>query len=79
MPELFLDLMSGTSVDGVDAALVDLSSAQPDVLYAHTYAWPAALRERILAILQDHTVFQCNSWTNWMPQTCNAPWSNFRR
>jgi 1,6-anhydro-N-acetylmuramate kinase len=32
MPELFLDLMSGTSVDGIDAALVDLSAAQPVVV-----------------------------------------------
>ncbi|HHJ18171.1 MAG TPA: anhydro-N-acetylmuramic acid kinase [Gammaproteobacteria bacterium] len=43
--------MSGTSVDGIDAALVDLSGTQPQLTCAHTYPWSADLRERILTVL----------------------------
>ena len=48
MPEYYLGLMSGTSMDGIDAALVDLSGDTPQLLRAQTRPWPAPLHARIL-------------------------------
>ena len=42
--------MSGTSLDGADAALVDFSSSAPRTLAFATVPFPAALRERILSL-----------------------------
>lgn len=42
--------MSGTSLDGVDAALVDLSQAAPRLVASHFQAYPAALKEALLAL-----------------------------
>lgn len=50
---LFVGLMSGTSVDGIDAALVsipDLAPYRPRLLHARCEPMPADLRERLLAI-----------------------------
>ncbi|MCO6411971.1 MAG: anhydro-N-acetylmuramic acid kinase [Thiogranum sp.] len=53
MSEYYLGLMSGTSVDGIDAALVDFGNERPTLLYARTFDWPETLRQRILQILAD--------------------------
>jgi anhydro-N-acetylmuramic acid kinase len=49
-----IGLISGTSVDGIDAALVELSGSTLDLqvklLAGATYPYPAALREQILAV-----------------------------
>lgn len=45
---LYLGLISGTSADGIDAALVAFESRLPRLLAARTYAYPAALRQTIL-------------------------------
>lgn len=51
---LVIGLISGTSVDGIDAALVDISGAIDDLkvnlLAGETYPYPASLREQILAV-----------------------------
>lgn len=52
MDELYLGLISGTSVDGIDAALVRFEPAT-HVIAAHTTPWPDALRRRILALAED--------------------------
>ncbi|MBU2478629.1 MAG: anhydro-N-acetylmuramic acid kinase, partial [Gammaproteobacteria bacterium] len=36
MSDLYLGLMSGTSLDGIDAVVVDLSASPPTVLAAQT-------------------------------------------
>ena len=41
-------LMSGTSVDGVDAAVVDIDRGKVKLLAFDTFAYPAALRRKIL-------------------------------
>ena len=51
-----IGLMSGTSVDGIDAALVDISGQELDLqvelIAAQTYPYPDALRQQILAVCQ---------------------------
>ena len=50
MSELFIGLMSGTSMDGVDGVLADFSSASPRVL-AHAGApFDAGLRDELMAL-----------------------------
>jgi anhydro-N-acetylmuramic acid kinase len=49
-----IGLMSGTSVDGIDAALVEITgkelNLQVQLLAGKTYAYPSDLREQILAV-----------------------------
>ncbi|MBW4582928.1 MAG: anhydro-N-acetylmuramic acid kinase [Tildeniella nuda ZEHNDER 1965/U140] len=51
---LAIGLISGTSVDGIDAALVNISGSTADLtielLAGTTYPYPAALRKQILAV-----------------------------
>lgn len=49
---LFIGLISGTSVDGVDAALVDFQAGQPRLAAGLTHPWPESLRQQILAVAQ---------------------------
>ena len=52
---LYLGLISGTSADGIDAALVRFENDKPQLIDALAHPWPAALRARILAVAQDET------------------------
>ncbi|MEH1842693.1 MAG: anhydro-N-acetylmuramic acid kinase [Nostoc sp.] len=54
VPTRVIGLISGTSVDGIDAALVEISGTELDLkielLAGATYPYPAELKERILAV-----------------------------
>ncbi|WP_374318069.1 anhydro-N-acetylmuramic acid kinase [Pseudoxanthomonas kaohsiungensis] len=56
MSQLFLGLISGTSADGIDAALVEFpdgsTSAVLRLRAARTHPWAPALRERLVALGQ---------------------------
>lgn len=49
---LYLGLISGTSADGIDAALVSFEHGLPQLRAALTHPWPDALRTRMLAVAQ---------------------------
>lgn len=49
--ELFIGLMSGTSVDAIDAVIVDLS-ATPQVIATHSHDIPPSLKKDIFALTQ---------------------------
>ncbi len=48
--ELYIGLMSGTSLDGIDAVLVDLSTPKPLPLAKHFLPFDDALRNALLAL-----------------------------
>lgn len=56
VPQLYLGLISGTSADGIDAALVRFAGEDHDcrceLVRGQTYAWPDALRSRLIALGQ---------------------------
>lgn len=51
--QLFIGIMSGTSLDGIDVALCDLKDAKCNVLATHFLAYPQSLK---MQLLQLHTV-----------------------
>lgn len=53
MRPLFIGLISGTSMDGVDAALVDCSGAQPRLTATHTGACSEEIATRLRAAAQN--------------------------
>jgi anhydro-N-acetylmuramic acid kinase len=52
MSDFYLGLMSGTSLDGIDAAIVDLSTQPPKVHAAQTRAYSDDVRDALLQLAQ---------------------------
>jgi len=50
MSKLYIGLMSGTSLDGVDAALVELNNNHNTIIEAHTQTFPKGLHDDILKL-----------------------------
>ena len=48
--KLYIGLMSGTSLDGIDAVLVDLGQSQPHLLAKHYQPFDIALRNALMAL-----------------------------
>ncbi|MBB1473112.1 MULTISPECIES: anhydro-N-acetylmuramic acid kinase [unclassified Luteimonas] len=64
-PRCHLGLISGTSADGIDAALVDFAddtaAAPPRLRFARTYAWEPALRARLVALGQQDALLSLDA------------------
>jgi anhydro-N-acetylmuramic acid kinase len=58
---LFVGLISGTSADGIDAALCRFDPTL-ELLAAHTHPWPDALRQRILAVAQGEQMLDLDQY-----------------
>ena len=50
MAELYVGLISGTSMDAVDAAVVDLGGAGPRLLGTASRPYPPAVRRRLIEL-----------------------------
>jgi anhydro-N-acetylmuramic acid kinase len=46
-------MISGTSVDGIDAALVAFADHSVDVVATHSHAYPGSLKSRLMAAIRD--------------------------
>ena len=55
-PELFVGVLSGTSMDGVDCVVVDFAPATPTLVAYHTEPIPPPLRQSILQLCNDNHV-----------------------
>jgi anhydro-N-acetylmuramic acid kinase len=53
--ELYIGLMSGTSLDGVDVAIVDFAQSPPHLLFCSTTPYNDSVRDRLLDLCRSQT------------------------
>ncbi len=58
--ELYLGIMSGTSLDGVDLALVAIENDHIELIASHFVPMPASLQSRLKALSSNHTTTLSN-------------------
>ena len=52
MGDLYIGLISGTSMDGIDAVLVEFGKSSLQILQTRDYAYPPELRDRLINAMQ---------------------------
>ena len=50
--EVYVGLMSGTSLDGIDVAIVDFGNFPPRLIHGHTTPYPNTVRQRLHNLCQ---------------------------
>ncbi|MBB6189478.1 anhydro-N-acetylmuramic acid kinase [Rhodanobacter sp. MP7CTX1] len=59
---LYLGMISGTSADSIDVALVSFNDGLPQVKATHAHPWPSALRDRMLALAQGEAALDLDAY-----------------
>lgn len=71
MPEYYMGLISGTSLDAIDAALLDLESQPPRLLKAISHPLPDSLRNQLLALCQpgENEIQRLGETDSWLGES----------